>query len=149
MSTYFSFQLVSDPPLDFLPQHPEREAAVFERDVVEHLDVEARAEFLARLLAQSPNLEAADHVGRRLAGHGDVAVHFRLRAVLRLGRVRKHVVDRLLPRPSQRVHAGIHDQPRGAQALVRQQAEPVDVRAEQSHFIGQTLGIEAPAFAES
>ena len=107
------------------------------------------AELRLRLLAQLPDLEDADHVRRRLAGHGDVPVDLGRRARVRFRGVRQHVVDRLLARPSERVHAGVHDQPRRAQRFVRQQAQPIDIRAEQSHLIREPFGVQPPALAEA
>ena len=46
------------------------------------------------------------------------------------------------------MHARVNDQASGAQAFVRQQAEPIDVRAEQAHLVGEPLGVKSPALAE-
>ena len=108
-------------------------------DVVERADVEARAEGLLGLAAELADLEVADHVRRRLRRHRDVAIDLGRRVRRRLGRVRHQVVDRPLPRPAEHVHAGVDDEPRGAQRFVREQAEPIDVRRKQPHLVGQPL----------
>ena len=61
--------------------------------------------------------------------------------------VRDHVVDRLLPAPAERVHAGVHDQPAGAHRVRRQHPDPVQRRGVQPHLVGEPLGVEPPALA--
>src|SRR5688572_16105845 len=108
--TLLLLQGVGDPALDFFAQHPQRQRSILENHVVEVADVEFGAKLLRGFFAQPPNLEVADHVGRGLTRRGDVAIDFRRGAVLVLRGVRAQVVNALLPRPAEHVHAGVNDQ---------------------------------------
>ncbi len=105
------------------------------------LDVEPLAQALTRLVPEPPDLEVAQHVGRGLARHGDVPVDLGGGAGLRFRRVLQQVVDRLLPGPAEGVHAGIDHQSCRPERLVGQEAYSVEISGEDTHFVGQALGV--------
>ncbi len=90
-------------------------------------------------------LELAELVGQRLAGVADVSVHLVGDVVLAEGRVLDHEVDRPLPRPAQRVHAGVDHQAGGTPRVEGEDAEAIRLRREQAHLFGEALGVQAPA----
>src|SRR5262249_6912745 len=58
------------------------------------------------------------------------------------------VVNRLLPRPSLGVKAGVDDEPAGTKQLRVEPSEPADrIAVVPSVLDGQPLGVETPAFA--
>ena len=91
------------------------------------------------------DLQPPDHVGQRLARATRCSGRSRRRPAGAHRRVRDHVVDRLLPAPAERVHAGVDDQPAGAHRVGRQHPDPVERRGVEPHLVGEPLGVEPPA----
>ena len=114
---------------------------------MEGANVECVSQCRFGLAPQVPQGEFADLVGKRLAGPGNVAVDLGADLVHRQGRVRRQVVDGLLPRPALRMDAGIDDQPAGAPHLVGKTAEVIVRRIVHAHLDAELFGVQAPAFA--
>ena len=96
------------------------------------------------LSAQSFDFALPQLVGERLARPCDVAV----RLNNRIGFGQAHIeqeIDRTLAIPAQPVHPGVDDEPSGAPGLRVEHAEPLGLRAEEPHLVGQPLRVEAPA----
>ena len=67
------------------------------------------------IAAESFELEPADHVAGGLAGHGDVAIDLRFGVAAHERRRTDEELDRLVPRPSERVQSGVDHESCGAQ----------------------------------
>src|SRR5262249_4359897 len=78
--------------------------------------------------AQSNDLQLADLVGEGLPGPADVAIDLVRDVDLGQRGVLAHVGLGLLARPAHRMDPGIDDEPRAAPRVVRQLAEPIEVR---------------------
>lgn len=66
---------------------------------MEGAHVELGAKLLLRLVAQFADLEAADHISRRLTGIDDVALNGLHDAARRVGRIIGDIFDRLFAGP--------------------------------------------------
>ncbi len=98
--------------------------------------------------AQPQDLQLAGLVRERLAGQDDVAVDLVGDVVGRERRVLVHERDRPVARPAQRVHPGVHDQPRRAPGVEREDADAVEVAGVEAHLVRQALRVQAPALEE-
>ncbi len=141
--------MFGDPRVDCRAEHRQRDAAVGKQSIVECFDVEALAELVFGLAAQALDLEAAEQVGRGLAGHRGVTVDLRRRPVRADRGVLEHVVDCLLPAPAHDVQARVDDEARSAPGFVRQLADARDRARIQAHLVGEVLAVEAPALGRA
>ncbi len=115
-----------DPGVDRATQLTERGHPVAEHDVVELAHGESVAEARLGLAAEALDLEATDHVARRLAGRRDVAVDLGLGVGSILGGVVHEEGDGLVAGPPQSVQAGVDDQAGGAERIEGEHAESLE-----------------------
>ena len=108
-------------------------------------DVEPAAERRPGRVAEPQDLELAELVGQRLAGHREVAVDLVGDVVLGERGVLDHERDRPVAAPAHRVEARVDDEPAGPPGVERQDPEPVHVAGQEAHLGRQPLAVEAPA----
>ncbi len=97
--------------------------------------------------AQLEDMQLADHVGQRLPGPDDVAVHFGVDILSGECRIVLHVADGALAAPAIVMNAGVHHQAHGAPHLIIQIAEFGVGGGVKAEFVAQRFGIQRPAFA--
>ena len=122
--------------------------AAAEELVVEGAHVEPVAQRLLGLGAQRLDPELADLVRQRLARPGDVAVDLVVDVEIALAGVLLEVVDRLVARPLERVHAGVDHQAHRAPHVVVQLADLREVVLVQAEVVAELLAVQRPAFDE-
>ena len=113
---------------------------------MELADIKLITQFLLRLVAQLEDFQHADLVGRGLAREGQVTAHFRTHGAFRNCGVIQEVLHRLILGPALRMHAGIHHQADSAPHFRGQATKVLVGVLELTHFLGQCLGVERPAF---
>src|SRR5258708_32101893 len=144
-----TLSLLVHPLLHARVQHAQGYRALLQDGIMKRTHTETCAEPPFRFRAQPANLQLTQFVRQRLSRPNNVAVHLDGNVLIGLARVVLEKLNRLLARPSHRVHSGIHNQPHGAPHFVRELPEFRVRIFVQSKFFAETLRIQGPAFHES
>ena len=116
---------------------------------MEVADIEVRAERILGPCPQLADLQFAHLVCQRLTWPTDVPVGLGPDLVQRERRVLGQVVEHLLARPAQGVHAGVDDEPAGPPDLVGQAAEVAVRILVDAGLEPEVLGVKRPSLTES
>lgn len=91
------------------------------------------------------DLDPAHHVRQRLGGETDVPVDLALDDADTHRRVRHHVVDRLLTRPSTGMQTCVDDEAACPHRIGRKHPDAGEITAVEAHLVSESFGVEPPA----
>jgi len=103
---------------------------------------------LALASSRSRRISSCGEVGQRLAGHDHVPVDLGGEELRWHRHVRHDELDSLLPAPAEGVDAGVDHQPGGPHQRRADRTEQGAVVGVKPGFLGELLGVQAPAFRE-
>ena len=101
-----------------------------------------------RIGAQFSNAEFANLVAGRLTRPADVAIDFVLDVECGERGVERHVINRLLTRPIERVNASVYNESRRPPHFVEESAEVIVRIFIEPHLNSKSLAVERPTFDE-
>ena len=140
-----------DPARQSRVEHIERQGAVAKQFIMETAEVEGAARRLGSsgsFSSEPLDLALPDLVRECLSWDGEVSVDLDRR----IGSLETSCLHQLihgpLAVPPERVKSRVNDQPGGTPSLGIKHPEPLRLRAEESHLVGQSLRVQSPALHE-
>ena len=109
---------------------------------------ERRTQAPLRILPDPEDLELAGEVGESLSRHDHVPVDLGREDLSLHGDVLHDELEGPLPAPAEGVHAGVHHQPGGPHQRRADRTKQGAVVGVQPGFLGELLGVQAPALRE-